>query len=218
MPSIEVPSSDGGMASFQSQDLLDGIIGRTLTGAFEITSKTVGAYAFASSLVEEVSIPNLINLEGYYPIGNYAFLNCSSLIKASSNCTKVGYGTFQSCVSLSDCNFPNLKYIDYFSFFGCSKLTEFDCRYLISMGAYSFQNTGIKALMIRSESVPTLASSDSFTNTPIASGTGYIYVPKSLVDSYKTATNWSVYASQFRVLEDYTVDGTITGELDKSKI
>lgn len=40
----------------------------------------------------------------------------------------------------------------------------------------------------------------------------------ALVDSYKAATNWSTYATQFRALEDYTVDGTITGELDSTKI
>ena len=55
-------------------------------------------------------------------------------------------------------------------------------------------------------------------NTPIASGTGYIYVPAALVDSYKAATNWSNFAAQFRALEDYTVDGTTTGALDPTKI
>ena len=34
----------------------------------------------------------------------------------------------------------------------------------------------------------------------------------------KTASIWSTYASQIRALEDYTVDGTVTGELDPSKI
>ena len=218
VPSIEVPSSDGGMANFQSQELLDSIIGRTLVGSYKITSEIIGSYAFANSLIEEVSIPNLINLEGYYPIGNFAFFNCLSLTKASSNCTKVGYGTFRGCNSLNYCDFPNFKYCDYFSFYGCSKLETFDCNNLISMGAYSFQNSGIKALIIRSESLPALASANSFESTPIASGTGFIYVPSDLVESYKTATNWAVYASQFRALEDYTVDGTITGELDESKI
>jgi hypothetical protein len=54
--------------------------------------------------------------------------------------------------------------------------------------------------------------------TRIEKGTGYIYVPADLVDSYKAATNWSTFAAQFRALEDYTVDGTITGELDITKI
>ena len=46
----------------------------------------------------------------------------------------------------------------------------------------------------------------------------YIYVPRALVEDYKVATNWSAYADQFRALEDYTVDGTISGDLDETKI
>ena len=31
----------------------------------------------------------------------------------------------------------------------------------------------------------------------------YIYVPDDLVENYKTATNWSVYASQIKPLSEY---------------
>ena len=34
-------------------------------------------------------------------------------------------------------------------------------------------------------------------------GTGYVYVPASLIETYKTATNWSAFANQFRAIEDY---------------
>ena len=51
--------------------------------------------------------------------------------------------------------------------------------------------------------VCSLSDIEAFNNTPIASGTGYIYVPKALVESYKTAENWSTYASQIRAIEDY---------------
>lgn len=44
-------------------------------------------------------------------------------------------------------------------------------------------------------SVPTLGS-NVFTGTPIASGTGKIYVPASLVTAFQGATNWSTYAAQ----------------------
>lgn len=32
---------------------------------------------------------------------------------------------------------------------------------------------------------------------------GFIYVPRKFVESYKVATNWSAFASQFRAIEDY---------------
>ena len=87
------------------------------------------------------------------------------------------------------------------------------------LGTYGFANmNGLKALLLRNESLCSLSNTNAFSNSTVKTGTGYIYVPATLVDSYKAATNWSTYASQFRALEDYTVDGTITGELDESKI
>jgi hypothetical protein len=44
----------------------------------------------------------------------------------------------------------------------------------------------------------------------------YIYVPSNLVSNY--SNQWKDTGAQFRALEDYTVDGTITGELDPAKI
>ena len=62
-----------------------------------------------------------------------------------------------------------------------------------------------------------MSATSAFDSTPIKSGNGYIYVPFALIEQYKAATNWSTYAAQFRALEDYTVDGTITGGLDPAK-
>jgi hypothetical protein len=87
-----------------------------------------------------------------------------------------------------------------------------------TIGANAFESTSLKMLILSSETMCTLSNTSAFNSTPIKSGTGYIYVPRALVDTYKTATNWSTYANQFRALEDYTVDGTVTGELDESKI
>lgn len=125
-------------------------------------------------------------------------LGCTALkVLSLPSLTYVGNQSFTDCISLTSLDFNELENIHYHSFYGCSKLTT---------------------LIIRASNVCSSQYSSNFTNTPIASGTGYIYVPSALVDSYKTATNWSVYADQFRALEDYTVDGTTTGELDESKI
>ena len=47
-------------------------------------------------------------------------------------------------------------------------------------------------------------------------------VPAALVESYKTATNWAAYwgygNNKFLALEDYTVDGTVTGEIDWDRL
>lgn len=47
-------------------------------------------------------------------------------------------------------------------------------------------------------------NSNVFNGTPIKNKTGYIYVPDDLVENYKVATNWSVYASQIKPLSEYT--------------
>jgi hypothetical protein len=113
-------------------------------------------------------------------------------------CKVVGYSAFHYCKRLASAIFPAATKIGNLAFYACAEL---------------------KTLVLRkSDSICTLASYTALNDTPIRSGTGYIYVPSSLIETYKTAPQWSTYAAQFRALEDYTVDGTITGDLDPNKI
>ena len=90
------------------------------------------------------------------------------------------------------------------SFMSCSNLAKIDFDVLEEMkDADFYQCFALSAVIIRSPVVCTMSDSNAFELTPIASGTGYIYVPAALVDSYKAATNWSVYADQIRAIEDY---------------
>jgi hypothetical protein len=61
----------------------------------------------------------------------------------------------------------------------------------------------LDTLILGHSAVCPLAATTAFNNTPIAKGTGYVYVPKDLVDAYKTAENWSTFANQIRAIEDY---------------
>lgn len=81
----------------------------------------------------------------------------------------------------------------------------YDSDRITTIGAYAFNGcSALTALILRNpDSVVTLTNTNALSGTPIASGTGYIYVPSALVDSYKAATNWSTYAAQFRAIEDY---------------
>ena len=93
---------------------------------------------------------------------------------------------------------------DLGSFMGCSKLEKIDFDVLEEMkDADFYQCSALTAVIIRSPAVCTMSTSNAFKSTPIASGTGYIYVPAALVDSYKAATNWTKYANQIRAIEDY---------------
>lgn len=61
---------------------------------------------------------------------------------------------------------------------------------------YAFANSGLEKLIIYTQSLCTLTSTTAFEGTTIEAGTGSIYVPDSLVDTYKAATNWNIYADQ----------------------
>ena len=75
---------------------------------------------------------------------------------------------------------------------------------ITSIRAYCFAGcTKLKALILRNTNVVALANTNAFQSTPIASGTGFIYVPAALIDSYKAAPNWTTYANQIRAIEDY---------------
>ena len=126
-------------------------------------------------------------------------------------------GTYRNYTEYKD---DLLTSIGKLSFYSCAKLVVADFPNLSrSIAPQAFERCeALTSLILRGNQIVSLEATSAFRSTPIASGTGYIYAPSALIDSYKAATNWSTYADQFRALEDYTVDGTITGELDETKI
>ena len=106
--------------------------------------------------------------------------------------------------TITEISSDSVTSIGEYAFYKCSGLTTavFPAATRISSSAFQGRSS-LTALILRSETMATLSSTNAFSSTPIASGTGYIYVPAALVDSYKTATNWSVYADQIRAIEDY---------------
>ena len=62
-------------------------------------------------------------------------------------------------------------------------------------------NKGSK-LVLPGNRVVSLNAADVFDNTPIASGTGYVYVHPNRLSSYKSATNWSTIKNQIKSTEE----------------
>ena len=153
-------------------------------------------------------------------IGSYAFRGCSKLTTVNfPAATSVDAHAFYECSGLRTVNISVATSIGERAFRECRQLRAVDFSVATSIGAYAFFNCNVLIqFILRSATISSLINKNAFNNSAIASGMGYIYVPRALVDSYKAATNWSDYAAQFRALEDYTVDGTITGELDPNKI
>ena len=118
--------------------------------------------------------------------------------------TIVGRYGLAGCTKLTSVVLPAVHTTDGNSINGCSALTKADFSNLKTIRYSTFySNKKLVTLIIRTQAVANLENTSAFKDTPIASGTGYIYVPSALVDSYKSATNWSTYANQIRAIEDY---------------
>lgn len=191
------------------------------TGCTQLESidlpEVTGMYSVFSgcSALESVNLPKVTNCYGYN------FRSCRSLVSIDlPMCTELQSSEFQGCTKLKNINIPLVTKMGSSCFNNCSEIETIDLPSVTNMNSSGmFANCSmLTALIVRSTAGVVPIYSASFYGTPIASGTGYIYVPASLIDAYKVASNWSPYANQFRALEDYTVDGTTTGALDSSKI
>lgn len=97
------------------------------------------------------------------------------------NVNKIGVGVFYNCKKLILVDVPNVTSIESVACFGASKL---------------------HTLILRANSVCTLANTVGLYDTPMYYGNGGIYVPDNLVDQYKSATNWSTFANTIKPLSE----------------
>lgn len=134
--------------------------------------------------------------------------------------TSIGNYAFYHCDNLEYVNIPAAKTLGQNCFQMATKLVTLDTASLTSIGTRAINgNIAMTTLILRNPNAVATLSLYNITNGPIYDKTnGYIYVPKSLLSSYKSASNWSTHSARFRALEDYTIDGTIYGEIDESKI
>ncbi len=205
---------------------IDALIDGSLT---EITSNAEsvrrGAFYYADKL-ETITLPSAKSIDVQ------AFNNCSNLITVNIPlATSIGSNSFGDCVKLTEVKAPLVTSISANVFYNCKVLKTADFSSVTRIDNYVFyQCYSLTALILRSETMCTLANTLAFNGCYHFQGTanviynpdglkdGYIYVPRALIEDYKVATNWVTFADQFRALEDYTVDGTTTGELDESKV
>ncbi len=173
---------------------------------------TIGNYAFTAPKVAQLNFPLLTS------IGSNCFTNCPSI--TSVNLPELG-AVGASCLGylgVTNLILPKAKSIGNSALTNSKTLAYVDLPVCTSIVNYGLRNNSkLETLILRSETMCTL-SNYALNSTKIANKTGYVYVPSAVIESYKVATNWSKMATQFRALEEYTIDGTINGELDESKI
>lgn len=137
-------------------------------------------------------------------IASYVFAYCSSLKRVViTNVRTIGTLTFAHCTAITEFVAPSLEDAGEQSLRNLSNMEQIDLPSLKNIKSYVFHtNNKMHTLILRGNHICSLVNVNAFGGTPIANGTGYIYVPDDLVDAYKGATNWSTYASQIKGLSE----------------
>ena len=175
-------------------------------------------------------------------IGEYSLRSCTKLLTVDApNAKSIGQYAMTTCSLLNSVNFPLVESVGQYAFNQCNKLKYIalpslasvssnalrDCQYvetidigpaLASIPANTFYGCrGLLALILRSETMVTLAATSAFTTCYRLLGTknsgfnpngerlGYVYVPAALVAAYQADATWtgSLLTTQFRAIEDY---------------
>lgn len=177
----------------------------------------VRSYGFYScKKLQEVYLPNVTS------IGESAFSGCDMLSKINiQNVETLGDHALSDCHEITELYLPKAINIGGFACYSMSGLKKVTLGNVTTIGAAAFydnneceeidislnENVGsigasafsncenLSKLTIRGTALIELEAMQAFSNSAIAGGTGRIYVDPSMVDTYKTATNWSYYAS-----------------------
>ena len=194
--SVNVNVSGGG-----GSDAEDAIIMRTISGLYEngrVTSIGSAGFQYCSNLTA-ASFPEVTSM------GPYVFQYCGKLTTALfPKVTSISPFAFQNCSLLTVTSFEAVTTISNNAFAFCSSITTISFPKVKSIEASVFsKNLILISLYLTGSSVAKLANSNAFTSTPIggysasAGQYGSIYVPSSLLSSYKASTNWTYFSNRF---------------------
>lgn len=214
--------SDSVAGSFQTNPNLVSVSMPSLT-----TANLREGFAYCPSL-ETVNLSSLQSSSNAY----WSFTNCSSLQSINlPNLTQWGemYETFSGCTNLQTVNLPNLTGniigagafknctslqtielkistdpVRHWSpFYGCTSLTKIKAP-LAHIPGFGKCNKLRTLILPQTDKVAALESSTAFNDTLIGKNQNSgVYVPRVLLNDYKTATNWATLSNYIYAIEDY---------------
>lgn len=199
-------------------------VDNSMLGAFENADiKNVGAYGMYGRTFQSCNLPNTTS------VGMDAFKECKNMVSVDlPKVTSVMSGAFAKCYKLATVNAPLLAKLDGTNIFeSCIALVKLVLPALKSVrtnalgGSKLYAPSNLKVLdmlggkkggidtdLTYCTSFTTLVLRDTLgvtgTGSNFALGASHkVYVPDALLEQYRTATNWSKYASQIFPLSEY---------------
>lgn len=172
--------------------------------------QSIGSHAFAHCIaLTAVALPNSITA-----IADYAYSNCTTLnaVTLGNGITSLGNNAFADCFALSSIALPeSLKSIGEYTFANCGKLANITIpANTENIGEYAFFDcTALKSVECLALTTPNLGFAafhkyrydkqtggiEKLSYIPIGCT---IYAPATAVEAYKTAENWSDYATYIK--------------------
>ena len=184
--------------------ILDG----TFSGDFENNQVT----KIRSRALEGMTGITAVKMANVTDVEYYAFSGCTSMKTLEMPKLKnIGNASFINCKALVEVFLPSAEAVNaIMAFQGCDALKKVDLAGPKSTGGWQINANAFEGcdvldtFIIRSSlAVVSLNNANAFANTPIANGTGYVYVPKSILSQYTENTSWETYKNQLRAIEDY---------------
>ena len=205
------------LTNVQLNDNLTSIGCRAFFGCTKLASITLPSSLTSTDervFQDCTALSTIVLPENLKSIGRNLFTNCTALtsITLPSNLVTFGIQVFSGCTALTTINPINTSVISGSLFNNCSALQSVELSSnLTEIVNDSFRNcSALTTLIIHAETVPTLDHTNAFSGT---NSNLKIYVPyssdHSILNNYKTASNWSAYATKiFELNEDGLIPTT----------
>lgn len=141
-----------------------------------------------------------INIQNVETLDDSALASCRGITELYlPKAITIGESACNSMTTLKKVTLGNVKTIGMYAFQSDDYCEEIDISLnenVDGIDAHAFYcDFRLSKLTIRGTALIPLKNSNALDGTPIAKGRSKIYVDPSMVDTYKTATNWSAFAN-----------------------
>ncbi len=148
---------------------------------------TIGAYSFAQTAIKEINIP------GGTATGNWAFMQCEQLVKATvgEGSTRLYRETFRACTKLDEVELPSTMEMIF---------------------ASPLRGTPVTKLTVKATTPPTSYTTVDATWTNFTRANCTLYVPKGSKAAYQAAELWQGFKDYVEIDVATSVTGDINGD------